>query len=69
SARFFCRNAACARATFAEQVPGLAGRYARRTTGLSETLSAVALALGVGDHVIPQGSDQVIPLVLAVFLF
>jgi transposase len=44
--RFFCRNAACARATFAEQVPGLTGRYARRTTGLNQTLSAVALALG-----------------------
>jgi hypothetical protein len=26
-------------------------------------------ATGVGDHVIPQGFDQVIPQVLAVFLF
>jgi transposase len=44
--RFFCQNDACARATFAEQVTGLTGRYARRTTGLNQTLSAVALALG-----------------------
>ena len=29
--RFFCGSAACAKATFAEQVPGLAARYGRRT--------------------------------------
>jgi len=44
--RFFCQNNTCARTTFAEQDTGLTSRYARRTTGLSETLSAVALALG-----------------------
>jgi transposase len=44
--RFSCGNDACGRRTFAEQVPGLAGRHARRTTGLGETLAAVALALG-----------------------
>jgi hypothetical protein len=44
--RFFCQNDTCARATFAEQITGLTSRYARRTTGLSQTLSAVALALG-----------------------
>jgi transposase len=44
--RFFCRNGACARITFAEQVPVLAGRHARRTAGLTATLEAVALAVG-----------------------
>jgi transposase len=44
--RFFCRSGACERVTFAEQVPGLAGRHARRTTGLDAMLGAVALALG-----------------------
>jgi hypothetical protein len=28
--RFFCRNDVCGRTTFAEQVPGLTSRYARR---------------------------------------
>ena len=44
--RFFCQNDACPRVTYAEQVTGLTSRYARRTTGLGETLGAVALALG-----------------------
>ncbi len=45
--RFFCGNDACVKATFAEQVPGLAVRYGReRTCGLDGVLQAVALALG-----------------------
>jgi hypothetical protein len=44
--RFFCSNRACARATFAEQVPGLTTRYGRRTCGLQVVLEAVGLALG-----------------------
>ena len=44
--RFFCGNDACAKATFAEQVPGLTSRYGRRTCGLQTALQAVALALG-----------------------
>jgi transposase len=44
--RFFCINNACANVTFAEQVHGLTSRYGRRSTGLSEALRAVALALG-----------------------
>ena len=44
--RFFCGNDACAKATFAEQVPGLTTRYGRRTCGLQAVLQAVALALG-----------------------
>jgi len=44
--RFFCGNPACAKTTFAEQVPGLTVRYGRRTLGLQAVLQAVALALG-----------------------
>jgi hypothetical protein len=44
--RFFCGNDACAKVTFAEQVPGLTTRYGRRIGGLKETLQAIALALG-----------------------
>ena len=44
--RFFCGNEGCARATFAEQVPGLTTRYGRRTCGLDGVLQAVAMALG-----------------------
>jgi transposase len=44
--RFICGNPACAKVTFAEQVPGLTSRYARRTSDLHKVLQAVALALG-----------------------
>ena len=44
--RFFCGSPACAKATFAEQVPGLTTRYGRRTCSLQAVLLAVALALG-----------------------
>jgi transposase len=44
--RFFCGNGGCAKATFAEQVPGLTTRNGRRTCGLQAVLQAVALALG-----------------------
>jgi transposase len=44
--RLFCGNSGCAKTTFAEQLPELAGRYARRTTILQQVLCAVALALG-----------------------
>jgi hypothetical protein len=44
--RFFCGNQACAKTTFAEQVPGLTTRYGRRTGQLQAVLQAVALALG-----------------------
>jgi transposase len=43
--RLRCGNQACAVATFAEQVPGLAGRHQRRTAGLRGLLERVALAL------------------------
>jgi transposase len=44
--RFSCGNPACAKATFAEQVPGLTTRYGRRTCVLQGVLQAVGLALG-----------------------
>jgi transposase len=44
--RFVCSNGACAKVTFAEQVPGLTTRYGRRTCGLDGVLQAVAMALG-----------------------
>ena len=44
--RFLCRAPACPKVTFAEQVRGLTSRYARRTSGLTGVLQAVALALG-----------------------
>ena len=44
--RFLCLSPECPKATFAEQVSGLTGRYARRTPGVTAVLEAVALALG-----------------------
>ncbi|MGH3403585.1 MAG: ISL3 family transposase [Streptosporangiaceae bacterium] len=44
--RFFCGSQACAKVTFAEQVPSLTVRYGRRTTSLDSALQAVAMALG-----------------------
>ncbi|MFG1943345.1 ISL3 family transposase [Nonomuraea sp. NPDC048826] len=44
--RFFCRTSTCAKATFAEQVPGLTVRYGRRSIRAARALQAIALALG-----------------------
>lgn len=44
--RLFCGNTECGRKTFAEAVPELTARYARRTTVLERVLCAIALALG-----------------------
>jgi transposase len=43
--RFLCGTAACPKQTFAEQPPGLASRYARRTPLAVQELTAVAVAL------------------------
>ncbi|MEV6160309.1 ISL3 family transposase [Nonomuraea sp. NPDC052129] len=43
--RLVCINLDCARQTFHEQVPGLAGRYGRRTPGATALVIACALAL------------------------
>ena len=44
--RFRCLVPDCPKKTFAEQVEGLASRYARRTPAVTAVLQAVALALG-----------------------
>ena len=44
--RFRCVAPDCPKATFAEQVDGLASRHARRTPAVTAVLQAVALALG-----------------------
>jgi transposase len=43
--RFFCDHPVCPKRTFAEQIPGLTSRYARRSLGLGRMLAAVGLAL------------------------
>jgi transposase len=44
--RFFCSHPSCPRKTFAEPIPEVAERYARRTTRLKEVLEQLSLALG-----------------------
>jgi transposase len=44
--RFFCQQPTCPRKTFAEAIPAVAERYARRTNRLTEVLERLALALG-----------------------
>jgi transposase len=44
--RFYCRNAACARRTFAERLPELVRPHARRTCRLAEAQGRVGAALG-----------------------
>ncbi len=44
--RFRCLAAGCPQQTFAEQLPGLAGRYARRSTPLETTMEDIGLTLG-----------------------
>jgi len=43
--RFFCDDHDCAARTFAEQIPGLTSRYARRSPLLHKLLEAIGLAL------------------------
>jgi zinc-finger of transposase IS204/IS1001/IS1096/IS1165 len=43
--RLFCDASDCSKRTFAEQIPGLTSRYARRSVGLGWMLAAVGLAL------------------------
>jgi transposase len=44
--RFRCRHAACRRATFAEQFPRLARRYARRSLPLQALFADIGLTIG-----------------------
>ncbi|GAB6844007.1 transposase [Methylorubrum rhodinum] len=44
--RFYCRDPACPRKTFAERFPKLLARYAQRTRRLAEAQARTGLALG-----------------------
>jgi transposase len=44
--KFFCVDERCSRRIFTEQLPGMVGRYARRSCRSSEALSSITLALG-----------------------
>jgi zinc-finger of transposase IS204/IS1001/IS1096/IS1165 len=44
--RFFCKQPNCPRKTFAESIPAVAARYARRTIRLKEVLEHLGLFLG-----------------------
>lgn len=44
--KFFCRSPTCRRRIFAERLPSVAAAYARSTTRLADTLSAIAFACG-----------------------
>ena len=70
--RFYCRNAACGRRTFAERLPGLLGPRARRTGRLAEAQGRVGVALGgeAGARLLrrlamPASADTVLRLVRA----
>ena len=51
--RFFCDNPSCLRKTFAQALPNVAARYARKTLRLIETLRELGFALGgeAGSHI------------------
>jgi transposase len=53
--RFYCREAACPRRTFAERLPGLIAPHARRTRRLGAAQGRVGVALGgeAGARLLP----------------
>jgi transposase len=68
--RFYCRNAACARRTFAERLPDLVKPHARRTCRLAEAQGRVGAALGgeAGARLLrrlamPASADTVLRLI------
>lgn len=68
--RFFCRNPACPRRTFTEQVPALAAPHAQRTCRVQAMLRQVGFALGgkAGARLaralgVPCSSDTLLRLV------
>src|SRR3954449_12974213 len=68
--RFYCRNAACPRRTFAERLPELIRPHARRTGRLAEAQARVGAALGgegsarLLQHLaMPASADTVLRLV------
>ena|ERR1700677_706525 len=44
--KFFCVDERCSRRIFTERLPGIAERYARRSSRLRQSLTWVSLALG-----------------------
>ena len=70
--RFICRDAACPQRIFAEQLPQLVDRYARRTHRLRDALRRIGLALGgaAGAHLaaalgLPVGRTALLGLIRA----
>ena len=68
--RFYCRNTACARRTFAERLPDLVKPHARRTCRLAEAQGRVGAALGgeAGARLLrrlamPASADTVLRLI------
>ena len=68
--RFYCRNAKCARRTFAERLPELVAPHARRTCRLAAAQARVGVALGgnAGSRLLrhlamPASTDTVLRLV------
>src|SRR4051795_5883987 len=68
--RFYCRNAACTRRTFAERLPELIRPHARRTGRLAQAQARVGVALGgegsarLFQHLaMPASADTVLRLV------
>jgi transposase len=68
--RFYCHNAKCARRTFAERLPELVARYARRTCRLAAAQTRIGVAPGGSagsrllDHrAMPASADTVLRLV------
>jgi transposase len=44
--RFFCTNEICSRKIFAEQLPSIVNRYARKTARLNDALTLIGFAIG-----------------------
>ncbi len=70
--RFFCDNSTCQRVTFAEQIPAVADRYARKTKRLKEQQSRIAYENGgepgtrLADYVSePLSADTLLRLIRA----
>src|SRR4051812_20643292 len=68
--RFYCRNAACTRRTFAERLPELIRPHARRTGRLAQAQARVGVALGgegsarLLQHLaMPASADTVLRLI------
>jgi len=68
--RFYCRNAKCARRTFAEQLPELVAPHARRSCRLAAAQARVGVAVGgeagsrlLGQLAMPASPDTVLRLI------